>query len=586
MKKLLSMIGIGLLMASCIKESVDNPIGGGSAAPVIEKAYYIVGGASGDWAETAASKALKFNHSGKDVYEDPVFSIVIDAAEGDTWFAIGDDEACDAIANDNEWDKLFGTTLGNGKSGTSGSLDRRMNLSDDGSFCVPAGHKKIRVVINMMDYTYEITPLDFGEFFYEIGNESGWGISHALYDPASDGTYSGFYYLDGEYKFKPNADNWDDDLEYVDGTITSGTLSPSGDSNCPDPGAGFYKIDLDAGALTFNLTKIESVSIIGGFNDWSGDVEMTYNSAEGCWEVTTDAVSGEFKFRANHDWGINWGGDVKGLTQDGANISINPGTYTFKLYLSYDGAHHVTIQPDLNIADNIIGKWMYAERNGQPMVTNRKTVYTFVSPTKAYMSASLNTIPELGSQWNDHIEVDVAINGNKMTLISHPDERMTVVDESIITNIGNSDFTANSKVTFTVDGVVVRTGEYNILYEKVPTDYSAAVLGLWECTGLSGIETYNDANARLEFFDDGTYNYWRKNDAGEWETVASREFQDYFVDGTLLVTRWKNQGEDELREWWEIDNISDEKMVWTALRQNTDGSTIQQEMTWKKIGQK
>ena len=586
MKKLLSMIGIGLLMASCIKENVDIPIGGGSAVPVIEEAYYIVGGASGDWAGTAASKALKFNHSGKDVYDDPVFSIVIDAAEGDTWFAIGDDEACDAIVNDNEWDKLFGTTSGNGNSGTSGSLDRRMNLFDDGSFCVPAGHKKIRVVINMMDYTYEITPLDFGEFFYEIGNESGWGISHALYGPASDGTYSGFYYLDGEYKFKPNADNWDDDLEYVDGTTTSGTLSPSGDSNCPDPGAGFYKIDLDAGALTFNLTKIESVSIIGGFNDWSGDVEMTYNSAEGCWEVTTDAVSGEFKFRANHDWGINWGGDVKGLTQDGANISINPGTYTFKLYLSYDGAHHVTIQPDLNIADNIIGKWMYAERNGQPMVTNRKTVYTFVSPTKAYMSASLNTIPELGSQWNDHIEVDVAINGNKMTLISHPDERMTVVDESIITNIGNSDFTANSKVTFTVDGVVVRTGEYNILYEKVPTDYSAAVLGLWECTGLSGIETYNDANARLEFFDDGTYNYWRKNDAGEWETVASREFQDYFVDGTLLVTRWKNQGEDELREWWEIDNISDDKMVWTALRQNTDGSTIQQEMTWKKIGQK
>lgn len=36
MKKLLSMIGNGLLMASCIKENVDNPIGGGSAAPVIE----------------------------------------------------------------------------------------------------------------------------------------------------------------------------------------------------------------------------------------------------------------------------------------------------------------------------------------------------------------------------------------------------------------------------------------------------------------------------------------------------------------------------------------------------------------------
>ena len=313
-------------------------------APEIAENYYIVGGASGDWAGTAASKALKFSHSDKDVYDDPVFTIVMDAADGDTWFAIGDDKACDAITNDNNWSLLFGTKSGNGNSGTEGSLDRRTKLSDDGSFCVPAGHKKIRVVINMMDYKYEITSLDFGEYFYEIGNESGWGTSHALYGAAGDGKYSGFYYLDGEYKFKPNADNWDDDLEYVDGTTMGGTLTAGGGPNCPDPGAGFYKIDLDAGALSFSLTKIESVSIIGGFNDWSGDVEMTYNSAENCWEVTTDAVSGEYKFRANHDWGINWGGTVNSLTQDGANLSITAGTHTFKLYLSYDGAHKVTIK--------------------------------------------------------------------------------------------------------------------------------------------------------------------------------------------------------------------------------------------------
>ena len=130
----------------------------------------------------------------------------------------------------------------------------------------------------------------------------------------------------------------------MSGTTTSGSLTADGGPNCPDPGAGFYKIDLDAGKLSYTLTKIESVSIIGGFNDWSGDVEMTYNSAEGCWEVTTDAVSGEYKFRANHDWGINWGGTVNSLTQDGANLSITAGTHTFKLYLTYNGAHKVDIK--------------------------------------------------------------------------------------------------------------------------------------------------------------------------------------------------------------------------------------------------
>ena len=136
-------------------------------APEIAENYYIVGGTK-DWAQSAASKEQKFNHSNKDVYEDPVFTIVIDAnEEGDTWFAIGDDKACDAITNDNNWSLLFGTKLGNGKNGTSGSLDRRTKLSDDGSFCVPAGQRKIRVTINMMEYTYEISTLDFGEFFYD-----------------------------------------------------------------------------------------------------------------------------------------------------------------------------------------------------------------------------------------------------------------------------------------------------------------------------------------------------------------------------------------------------------------------------------
>ena len=82
---------------------------------------------------------------------------------------------------------------------------------------------------------------------------------------------------------------------------------------------------------------------------------------------------------------------------------------------------------------------------------------------------------------------------------------------------------------------------------------------------------------------DGTYRYYRKDEGGLWQAVTTREFQDYFVDGTLLATRWKNQGEEELREWWEIASLADGQMQWTALRQNADGSTAQQGMTWKKI---
>ncbi len=431
-------------------------------APQISQNYYIVGGPN-DWGESAKNKTLKFSHSGLDVYEDPVFTVIFNASEGDTWFAIGDDEACEAIANDNDWSKLFGTTKGNGNTDPSGTLDRRYNLSDDGSFCVPAGGKLIKVTlnmmdysyqieslnisenyyliggpgewnsskdqkfshssksvfddpvftytfastggemwfafgddeaidavgegtwnklfgtkgdskdlsgsfdrrynldgdhsfcvdgsakfyrfsVNMMDYTYEITPLNFSEFYYEIGNESSWSAAHPLYSAANDGKYQGYYYLDGEFKFKPNADNWDDDLEYVDGDSMGGTLQSSGGPNCPNPGAGFYQINLDAGALSYNLVRIEAIGIIGGFNGWSGDVDMTYNKDEGCWEATATIDSDtELKFRANHDWAINWGGDVNNLTQDGANLIVSAGTHTFKLYLSYQGNNRVVI---------------------------------------------------------------------------------------------------------------------------------------------------------------------------------------------------------------------------------------------------
>ena len=236
-----------------------------------------------------------------------------------------------------------------------------------------------------------------------------------------------------------------------------------------------------------------------------------------------------------------------------------------------------------NLSEKILGKWEAAEREGEPITTNKKTIFTFVSATKAYVSASRNSHPEMNPSWMDKLEADVVIIGDKITLTFHPDEHKTSVHEFSITSINGSEFSAIERVTVRVDGNVILSSEQTVRFEKTTADYAEPILGLWECTGLTGIETYNDANARLEFLADGTYRYYRKNDAGQWQAVTTRDFQDYFVDGTLLATRWKNQGEDELREWWEIESLSGNEMVWTALRQNPDGSTFKQKMTWKKI---
>lgn len=300
-------------------------------APVIEDAYYITGTVNG-WDNTNTDYEL--SNGGADPYENSIFTVMIpgDKVTGDIEFKVTPKSGLGG-----DWSKCLTASDTEGVFATN-------NAGGNLKVAYVAGAKFYRIQFDLMNQTWSGAGLSFGDYFYEIGNESGWGTSHALAGPANDGKYKGYYYLNGEFKFKPNADNWDDDLEYVSGTTTSGTLTDAGGPNCPDPGEGFYEIFLDAGALNYTLTKIESVSMIGGFNEWGSDLEMTYNAEEGCWEVTTDQVSGEYKFRANHDWAINWGGDVKGLTQDGANLSIDGGSHTFKLYLSYNGAHKLTIE--------------------------------------------------------------------------------------------------------------------------------------------------------------------------------------------------------------------------------------------------
>lgn len=300
-------------------------------APVIEEAYYITGTVNG-WDNNNTDYEL--SNGGADPYENSIFTVMIpgDKVTGDIEFKVTPKSGLGG-----DWSKCLTASDTEGIFATN-------NAGGNLKVAYVKGAKFYRIQFDLMNQTWSGAGLSFGDYFYEIGNESGWGTSHALAGPANDGKYKGYYYLNGEFKFKPNADNWDDDLEYVSGTTTSGTLTDAGGPNCPDPGEGFYEIFLDAGALNYTLTKIESVSMIGGFNEWASDLEMTYNAEEGCWEVTTDQVSGEYKFRANHDWAINWGGDVNGLTQDGANLSIDGGSHTFKLYLSYNGAHKLTIE--------------------------------------------------------------------------------------------------------------------------------------------------------------------------------------------------------------------------------------------------
>ena len=239
---------------------------------------------------------------------------------------------------------------------------------------------------------------------------------------------------------------------------------------------------------------------------------------------------------------------------------------------------------NLNVSEKIIGKWILAEKNGSPTPTNNKYVITFTSPTKGYLSASLGAYTEFSAFWGDRQEVDVAINGNMVKNTIVINEHLTVVDDMNVTNITDTDTWGDLKISWFVDGTLIKAVKESIRTVKVTDDYGQAILGTWECQEITGGETYNDANARLEFLANGTYNFYSKNEANVW-TLVPRELNEYFVDGNLLCTRWKAAGEEMDYEWWEISNVSGNDMQWTALRQNADNTTFQQGARWTKVNQ-
>ena len=176
----------------------------------------------------------------------------------------------------------------------------------------------------------------FTEYLYMAGDANSWNHSDILHSPAFDGKYLGYMYLtQNGFKFCTQP-NWDGTNYGKDFSTDSGAANiMMTEAN------GFYKVEVDLQALSYKLTPITSIGIIGdAAGGWDKDIVMTYDAASHTWIAKSVTLKdGEIKFRANGAWDISWGGtDLKKLTSNnGANIRVNAGTYTIKLKPSYDG---------------------------------------------------------------------------------------------------------------------------------------------------------------------------------------------------------------------------------------------------------
>lgn len=182
--------------------------------------------------------------------------------------------------------------------------------------------------------------VDFNEFIYLPGNHQGWNTSNApaLRSPNFDGVYTGFSYLDGDFKFNKSHDaSWaDGEYNYNDFSTYSPEITLGEGTNFNVAAPAFYYIvaDVATGALKVTATTwgIIGDATVGG---WNTDTPLVYNATDATWSVTTNLGAGKFKFRANGDWNINLGGDVSNLTQDGSDIAVEEaGNYTITVYMT------------------------------------------------------------------------------------------------------------------------------------------------------------------------------------------------------------------------------------------------------------
>ena len=303
-------------------------------APVIEEGYYLVGDmfTTDDVNGWTNGVAKAFNHSDKDVYEDPVFTVSFETTKADQYWKIIPKKNIDA---DDLWAPGVVGPKVDGDDSMTGAL-----TNGDAKAGKIAKAGKYKLTINMMDYSYTIEEVNYDPFIYFIGSTDGWISSDqklALVDDAK-GVYTGYVYLADpnaagfEFKFQRAPGNWDTAIGA--GTFVSFAGAAIGVDNGNigvNAGEGVYYMDVNLSEGTITATKVETMGIIGGFNNWAGDAPMTWNAEEYCFEATNVGVTADgWKFRVNGDWPINLGGSLNNLTAGGDNITVAGNTV--KLY--------------------------------------------------------------------------------------------------------------------------------------------------------------------------------------------------------------------------------------------------------------
>ena len=174
----------------------------------------------------------------------------------------------------------------------------------------------------------------------------GWGIIGVGGDWEKDiemtengGIWTGYAKLtaNDEWKFRKDA-GWDENFGGIFKALGEPFEAVAGGDNIKVGADGFFKIQLNTNDNTITVSEGNVWSLIGEFNSWGGDVDMTLQ--DGKWVSPATALKPGWKIRYNHGWDVDRGGEFAALdtpfevSQGGPNIDCGEGEFI----VTYDPA--------------------------------------------------------------------------------------------------------------------------------------------------------------------------------------------------------------------------------------------------------
>jgi hypothetical protein len=160
-----------------------------------------------------------------------------------------------------------------------------------------------------------------------VGDYNGWDNSDnaefIISTAESNGLAEGYVYLTtGGIKLALDH-SWSDAATFGDDG-SGGLTNPGG--NIPVPADGYYRIQANLNDMTYSLVAMEW-GVIGDATPlvWDDETALIYEMTSNIWQGAVHFTSGEFKFRANHNWDYNYGSDAAdgNLSVGGANIPVD-----------------------------------------------------------------------------------------------------------------------------------------------------------------------------------------------------------------------------------------------------------------------